>query len=150
MIDSGEHIYDGRLIEQFFEIFYALRLFVDQYTVKLVEWHDKLCHSSGYLCLWYINRIHIWIDISFRFDLGRIVLKMSKLSVVFFVAFAVALVSAQEPKVLREKNINDGSGTFEFTYASFTYQNRPLSKPWSVVLKRIPNIINSREKKILI
>lgn len=44
---------------------------------------------------------------------------MSKLSLVFFSVFAIALVLAQEPKVLREKNINDGSGTFEFTYDLF-------------------------------
>lgn len=42
---------------------------------------------------------------------------MAKLSFVLFSVFAVAFVAAQN--VVREKNNNDGSGTFEFTYDIF-------------------------------
>lgn len=46
---------------------------------------------------------------------------MSKLSLIVLSVFAVALVAAQEPKVLKEYNNNDGSGTFEFSYEIFLF-----------------------------
>lgn len=42
---------------------------------------------------------------------------MSKLSLVLLLVFVAALATAQN--VLREKNNNDGSGVFEFTYGFF-------------------------------
>lgn len=62
-------------------------------------------------------------DISLVFDLKQIELlflkKMSKLSFVILTVFLVTLVAAQE--VVREKNDNDGSGNFRFTYGLFMF-----------------------------
>lgn len=46
---------------------------------------------------------------------------MSKLSLVLLSVLAVALVAAQDAKVVREKNNNDGSGNFDFTYGYTVY-----------------------------
>lgn len=46
---------------------------------------------------------------------------MAKLSFVLLSVFAVAFVAAQQ--VVREKNNNDGSGTFDFTYDIFWLYN---------------------------
>lgn len=44
---------------------------------------------------------------------------MCKLSLFFVSMLVIAMVSGQQ--VLREKNNNDGSGKFDFTYASFDF-----------------------------
>lgn len=48
----------------------------------------------------------------------RLELKMAKISAILFVLSIAALAAAQpvqEARAVREKNVNDGSGNFQFT-----------------------------------